>query len=206
MNHFISVERGEKSGIYYLVIHTGSRNLGKVVFDYYQNEAIEVRNTRINVYKYFRESEIRRFGETGCYDKIEGARQYWDSAIANEPDNDLCYLRGFVMEDYLHDMDMLRDWSYMSHAVIAAEIRDALGITATEAITSIHNYVDTEHKIIRKGAIAAYEGERGIALLHIHVILYIYVTRGVADLGCKVAPVVVYALDKEGVGRYDSPK
>ena len=76
MNHFISVERGEKSGVYYLVIHTGSRNLGKVVFDYYQNEAIEARNTRIKAYKYFRESEIRRLSETGCYDKIEGARQY----------------------------------------------------------------------------------------------------------------------------------
>ena len=166
MNHFISVERGEKSGVYYLVIHTGSRNLGKVVFDYYQNEAIEARNVRIKTYKFFRESKTHRLGEAGHYDKIEDERQRWNSAIAGEPDNDLCYLNGDVMEDYLHDMNMLRDWSYMSHAVIAAEIRDALGITATEAITSIHNYVDTEHKIIRKGAIAAYEGERGIIPLN----------------------------------------
>lgn len=181
LNHFISVERGEKSGVYYLVIHTGSRNLGKVVFDYYQNEAIEARNTRIKVYKYFRESEIRRLSETGCYDKIEGARQYWHSAIADEPDNDLCYLSGDDMEDYLHDMNMLRDWSYMSHAVIAAEIRDALGITATEAITSIHNYVDTEHKIIRKGAIAAYDGERGIIPLNMRDGSLIVIGKGNPD-------------------------
>lgn len=181
MNHFISVERGEKSGIYYLVIHTGSRNLGKVVFDYYQNEAIEARDTRIKGYKYFRESEIRRLRETGCYSGIEGARQFWNDVIAAEPDNDLCYLRGDVVEDYLHDMDMLRDWSYKSHAVIAAEIRDALGITTTEAITSIHNYVDTAHYIIRKGAIAAYEGERGIIPLNMRDGSLIVIGKGNPD-------------------------
>lgn len=180
-NHFISVECGEKSGVYYLVIHTGSRNLGKVVFDYYQNKAIEARDERIANWYKFRDMRTRWLAENGRKEEIQKDREYWQNKIDAEPEDDLAYLEGPVMEDYLHDMDMLRDWSYKSHAVIAAEIRDALGITTTEAITSIHNYVDTAHHIIRKGAIAAYEGERGIIPLNMRDGSLIVIGKGNPD-------------------------
>lgn len=181
LNHFISVECGEKSGVYYLVIHTGSRNLGKVVFDYYQNKAIEARDERIANWYKFRDMRTRWLAENGRKEEIQKDREYWQNKIDAEPEDDLAYLEGPVMEDYLHDMDMLRDWSYKSHAVIAAEIRDALGITTTEAITSIHNYVDTAHHIIRKGAIAAYEGERGIIPLNMRDGSLIVIGKGNPD-------------------------
>ena len=161
-NHFVAIEQSIFSGRYYLVIHCGSRNLGKVVFDYYQNKAIAARDTRIEGYKYFRESEIHRLGETGCYNGIEGARQYWNDVIAAEPDNDLCYLRGDDMNDYLNDVDVLKSWSLINHYAIAQSICDALGVDCNIFTTSVHNYVDVQNHIIRKGAIGAYEGEVGI--------------------------------------------
>lgn len=111
LNHFISVECGEKSGVYYLVIHTGSRNLGKVVFDYYQNKAIEARDERIANWYKFRDMRTRWLAENGRKEEIQKDREYWQNKIDAEPEDDLAYLEGPVMEDYLHDMDMLRDWS-----------------------------------------------------------------------------------------------
>lgn len=164
-NHMIELDRS-KNGDNWLLIHCGSRNLGLRVANYYQELAIAARDVRINNIKSNYESLICIAGMSGDYSSIEPLKLARNAAIAAEPIDDLCYIEGRDMKDYLHDMDMLRKWSYLNHATIAASIAAVTGWKYPDKISSIHNYVDTEHKIIRKGAIAAYDGELGIIPLN----------------------------------------
>ena len=164
MNHYIAVEGNDENK--YLAVHCGSRNLGLRVANYYQELAIAARDIRINNLKSYYESLICIAGMSGDYSSIEPLKVARKAVIAAEPIDDLCYIEGQDMEDYLHDMDMLRKWSYLNHCTIASFIAMETGWMYSEGISSIHNYVDTEHKIIRKGAIAAYEGELGIIPLN----------------------------------------
>lgn len=164
-NHMIEIDRGD-DGTYWLLIHCGSRNLGLRVANYYQERAIAARDTRKEeIYDRY-EQMIAEKREKGYFDAIQQLIEIRKTEIAAEPIDDLCYIEGQDMEDYLHDMDMLRKWSYLNHCTIASFIAMVTGWFYPEGISSIHNYVDTEHKIIRKGAIAAYEGELGIIPLN----------------------------------------
>ena len=163
-NHAIWVEGN--NNIYYLGIHCGSRNLGLRVANYYQELAIAARDARKKeIYDRY-EQMITEKREKGYFNAIQQLIEIRKTEIAAEPIDDLCYIEGQDMEDYLHDMDMLRKWSYLNHYTIASFIAMVTGWSYPEEISSIHNYVDTEHKIIRKGAIAAYEGELGIIPLN----------------------------------------
>ena len=163
-NHYCSVE-GNDNGMW-LAIHCGSHNLGLRVANYYQELAIAVRDARKKeIYDRY-EQMITEKREKGYFDAIQQLIEIRKTEIAAEPIDDLCYIEGQGMEDYLHDMDMLRKWSYLNHCTIASFIAMVTGWSYPEGISSIHNYVDTEHKIIRKGAIAAYKGEFGIIPLN----------------------------------------
>lgn len=163
-NHFIAVEYSKKTGKYYLMVHCGTRNLGKAVFDYYQAEAVAIRDGKAAEIRERYRDMLNVAKAEGRYDELEDILARRDEVISALPENDLCYLEGDRMEDYLHDMDVLRDWSRLNHEVIAGEIMDALGLADTRDwyISSIHNYVDVEYGIIRKGAISARLGEYGI--------------------------------------------
>lgn len=164
-NHMIELDRS-KNGDNWLLIHCGSRNLGLRVANYYQELAIAARDTRKKeIYDRY-EQMIAEKREKGYFDAIQQLIEIRKTEIAVEPIDDLCYIEGQDMEDYLHDMDMLRKWSYLNHCTIASFIAMVTGWSYPEGISSIHNYIDTEHKIIRKGAIAAYEGELGIIPLN----------------------------------------
>ena len=163
-NHAIWVEGN--NNIYYLGIHCGSRNLGCRVAEYYQNRAIAARDARKKeIYDRY-EQMIAEKREKGYFDAIQQLIEIRKTEIAAEPIDDLCYIEGQDMDDYLHDMDMLRQWSYLNHVTISQVIAQNCGWEYSAEISSIHNYVDTEHKIIRKGAISAYEGELGIIPLN----------------------------------------
>lgn len=166
-NHFIAVERverGAQAGKYYLMVHCGTRNLGKAVFDYYQGKAIALRDRKCDEICECYRRELEEFKADGRYSEINGLLDRRDKEISDLPEDDLCYLEGDVMWDYLHDMDILCNWSRLNHEVIAGEVMDALGLADTRDwyVSSIHNYVDVEHYIIRKGAISARMGEYGI--------------------------------------------
>lgn len=164
-NHMIELDRS-KNGDNWLLIHCGSRNLGLRVANYYQELAITARDARKKeIYDRY-EQMIAEKREKGYFDAIQQLIEIRKTEIAAEPIDDLCYIEGQDMEDYLYDMDMLRKWSYLNHCTIASFIAMVTGWSYPEGISSIHNYVDTEHKIIRKGAIAAYEGELGIIPLN----------------------------------------
>lgn len=183
-NHAIWVEGN--NNIYYLGIHCGSRNLGLRVANYYQELAIAARDTRKKeIYDRY-EQMIAEKREKGYFDAIQQLIEIRKTEIAAEPIDDLCYIEGQDMEDYLHDMDMLRKWSYLNHCTIASFIAMETGWMYPEGISSIHNYVDTEHKIIRKGAIAAYEGELGIIPLNMRDGSLIVRGKGNPDWNCSL--------------------
>lgn len=163
-NHYIAVEENDENK--YLAIHCGSRNLGLRVANYYQELAIAARDARKKeIYDRYEQMLVEK-REKGYFDAIQQLIEIRKVEIAAEPIDDLCYIEGQNMEDYLHDMDMLRQWSYLNHTTIAQVIAEACDWKYSSQISSIHNYVDTEHKMIRKGAIAAYDGQTGIIPLN----------------------------------------
>lgn len=184
-NHMIELDRS-KNGDNWLLIHCGSRNLGLRVANYYQKLAIAARDARKKeIYDRYGQM-IAEKRKKGYFDAIQQLIEIRNIEIAAEPIDDLCYIEGQDMEDYLHDMDMLRKWSYLNHCTIASFIAMKTGWTYPEDISSIHNYVDTEHKIIRKGAIAAYEGELGIIPLNMRDGSLIVRGKGNPDWNCSL--------------------
>lgn len=179
-NHFISVEHGEMTDKDYLVVHCGTRGLGKAVFDHYEERAIQTRECRFRTLRYVRDTSIKAAAEEGRYGDFTAIKDEYAKSVERLP-KDLAYLEGTDMLEYLHDMELLCEWSRLNHLAIADEISSALGVGTGASITSIHNYVDTEDHIIRKGAISAKEGQKGIIPLNMRDGSLIVVGKGNED-------------------------
>lgn len=158
-NHFIEVDRAE-DGSQYLVIHTGSRNLGKQVAEYYQNLAVELHQGKE---EYFakRDALIAEYKAAGRRKEIQAALKelHWKHQDLLLP-KDLCYLYGSWFEDYLHDVEICQEFARRNRELIAEILIRRAGLNAADGFHTIHNYIDTEERILRKGAIAARQGER----------------------------------------------
>lgn len=160
-NHFIEIDKSSE-GVFYLVIHSGSRNLGKQVAEIYQKFAIDLHAGKEDYY-IRREEIIRTYKEAGRRSEIQNAlkklaQEYKDKA----PDvpEDLCWLYGSFLLDYLHDVEICQEFARRSRERMAEIILDKTGMEAIDAFHTIHNYIDTDEMILRKGAIAAHEGEK----------------------------------------------
>ena len=158
-NHFIEVDRAQ-DGTNYLVIHSGSRNLGNQVARYYQDLAIELHSGK-EEYLRKREEIIRTFKEQGRREEIEKALKAlkWERQDTDMPD-DLCYLYGVHLDRYLHDVEICQRFARRSREKMAEIIMERTGLKDRDAFHTIHNYIDTKEMILRKGAIAAHKGEK----------------------------------------------
>ena len=158
-NHFIEIDRAA-DGTNYLVIHSGSRNLGKQVAEYYQRLAVEL-NRGKDEYLERRNALIEEYKAAGRRKEIEGALKAlrWKPRDATMPE-DLCFVYGEYLQDYLHDVEICQRFARRSRELMAEIILQRLGIDAGEAFHTIHNYIDTDEMILRKGAIAAHKGEK----------------------------------------------
>ena len=158
-NHFIEIDQAA-DGTKYLVIHSGSRNLGKQVAEYYQRLAIDL-NKGKEEYFAKRDAPIAEYTAAGRRKEIEGALKalHWNSREATIPE-DLCFVYGTWLDDYLHDVEICQRFARRSRERMAEIILGRLGIEAVDAFHTIHNYIDTDEMILRKGAIAAHEGEK----------------------------------------------
>ncbi len=158
-NHFIEVDRSE-DGTNYLVIHTGSRNLGKQVAEIYQKLAIELHQGK-EEYFVKRDALIAEYKAAGRKNEIQAALKElkWQNKDLLIPE-DLCYLYGSYFEDYLADVEICQEFARRNREKIAEVLLERVGLTGSEAFHTIHNYIDTEEMILRKGAIAAHEGEK----------------------------------------------
>ena len=160
-NHFIEIDKSS-DGTYYLVIHSGSRNLGKQVAEIYQQLAVDIHAGKEDYFS--RKDEI-----ISTY-KAEGRRSEIQSALkelekeyfAKAPDvpEDLCWLYGSFLRDYLHDVEICQRFASRSREKMAEIILERTGMDALESFHTIHNYIDTKEMILRKGAIAAHTGEK----------------------------------------------
>lgn len=160
-NHFIEIDKAS-DGTYYLVIHSGSRNLGKQVAEIYQQLAIDLHAGKED-YFVRREEIIRTYKEEGRRSEIQDALKELNRtyvAKASEIPDDICWLYGSFLDDYLHDVEVCQDFARRSREKMAEIILERNGMTAVEAFHTIHNYIDTKEMILRKGAIAAHNGEK----------------------------------------------
>ena len=138
-NHFIELEQG-LDGALYLVIHSGSRRLGRDVALYHQAAAF-----------------FATLGMDG--DEVRRKRMKpADIKTTLRPED--CFLSGYLLENYLHDMDIAVAYASESRRRMGEVILERLGITASDSFATIHNYVDTKARVLRKGAVSAQKGER----------------------------------------------
>ena len=156
-NHFIEIDIDDEKNKY-LVIHTGSRNLGTQVADYYQDVAV-----KYHTFKFYEEQreQIKLLKEAGRQKEIEqymlDKRKEFDETF----NKSLAYLEGQNFEDYLFDMDICQKFASENRFTIAKKILSSLGLDIEdyEYFETVHNYINMKDKILRKGAISAYDDE-----------------------------------------------
>lgn len=160
-NHFIEIdETGD--GNKYLIVHSGSRNLGKQVAEYYQRLAMNL-DRGYGDYLEKRDEIIRSYKEQGRKSEIQSALKdlHWQvyESKTSIPD-DLCYLSDKYLAEYLHDVEICQNFAKRNRELMAEIILERTGMTSLEAFHTIHNYIDVDEMILRKGAIAAHSGEK----------------------------------------------
>lgn len=159
-NHFCEVDKDD-DGKYYLVVHTGSRNLGKQVAEYYQNEAWKQLTSKANNCLKNLIDALKADGkESEISDALKNAKR--DMADIPKP---LAYAEGELFDDYIHDMRILQEYATLNRNMIVSEIIDGYAknkfkIDVVDMFTTTHNYIDTENMILRKGAVSAQKGEK----------------------------------------------
>lgn len=160
-NHFIEIDKAS-DGTYFLVIHSGSRNLGKQVAEIYQQLAIDFHMGKEEYFKQ-REEIIQTYKETGkgadIQNDLKKLKKEFDTKDLLVP-KDICWLYGTFLEDYLHDVEICQEFAKRSREKMAEIFLERTGMTAVESFHTIHNYIDTKEMILRKGAIAAHAGEK----------------------------------------------
>jgi RNA-splicing ligase RtcB len=159
-NHFIEVDCSS-DGNQFLVIHSGSRNLGTQVAKLYQDLAVDLAQGKD---EYFQERDriIREYKEAGRRSEIQAAlkerRNAWKAHELSVP-KELCWLYGPYLDDYLHDIEICQQFARRNREVMADTILQLCGLSAKNAFHTVHNYIDTQEMILRKGAIAAHKDE-----------------------------------------------
>ncbi len=157
-NHFIEIDRDEE-GFLYLVVHSGSRYLGVQVAGYYRKLGWKT----INSLSYeVRRELIDRYKAEGRSREIEmGLRELKDSfAFPMDIPESFAYVEGQNLENYIHDMRIVQYFATLNRQAITQTILEGMGLAEIDRFTTIHNYIDTENRILRKGAVSAQEGER----------------------------------------------
>ena len=160
-NHFIEIDEAT-DGTKYLIIHSGSRNLGKQVAELYQKLAINL-NRGFGEYLKKRDEIISSYKEQGRRSEIQSALKQLQWQVYESPvsiPEDLCYLEGKYLEDYLHDVEICQVFARRSREKMAEIILERTRMNGCDAFHTIHNYIDTDEMILRKGAIAAHRGEK----------------------------------------------
>lgn len=153
-NHFIEVNNDSDNNIY-LVIHSGSRYLGKQVAEYYQNLGY-------NKLQNNRDGKIKIINKL----KAEGRDKDIQALLSKLPTvkikKELSYIEGEDLSSYLNDIDIVQRYATLNREIMAKVILDEMKLSAVNSFTTIHNYIDVDDMILRKGAISANKGEKVI--------------------------------------------
>ena len=153
-NHFIEADRDDEGNIYF-VIHSGSRHLGVDIADYYQNAGYKALTT-------YTPEEIQAVVDSlkasGLSSQIQKTLNDMKTKRCEVP-KPLAYVEGALMEQYLHDMRIAQHFADLNRKAMMDTIVKGLGVHVVERFTTVHNYIDMENGILRKGAVSAQAGE-----------------------------------------------
>lgn len=168
-NHFIEAYKGG-----WLSVHSGSRNIGYKVAEYYQNLA---------------ERRIKEHNQALIRDGLQQVepklREEWLKENKISVNRDLCYLAGDDMKAYLHDVSVMQRFADDNRMEMLRVITEQFGGAILEHINSIHNYIDTNHMILRKGAISAQDGQILVIPLNMRDGVLLCRGKGNAEWNCS---------------------
>lgn len=179
-NHFIEVDK-DGDGNLYLVVHSGSRHLGWEVARYYQEEAN----------KSLAGNATYQIKDMIAQLKAEGRQREIQEAIlqaksrSSEIDPDMAYVSGKLFDDYIHDMKIVQHFAVLSRNAMIDEIVNGLDLHVVERFTTIHNYIDTDNMILRKGAVSAQKGEKLLIPINMRDGSLICVGKGNEEWNCS---------------------
>ena len=151
-NHFIELGRDDDGQLYF-VVHSGSRNLGKQVAEWYQKAAADDLKRRRNDGS----AIVQALKEQGRESEIETELR---KRSAYKVDKNLAFAEGQLFDDYIHDMGITQRYAELNRRAIVREIVKAMKWKVDDSFTTVHNYIDMDSMILRKGAISARAGER----------------------------------------------
>jgi RNA-splicing ligase RtcB len=186
-NHFIELDKDDEGNVY-LVIHTGSRNLGKQVAEIYQARAVKHLTAGADDFEQHIKDVIAEYKAAGrrseLQDVIKKMRKQQQEAEPSLPAA-LCYVEGEAREDYLHDMRLCQRWAVLNRKLIGILLMKFFqGVEVQEEFESIHNYISDDN-LIRKGSISAAKGERCIIPLNMRDGSLICTGKGNPDWNCS---------------------
>lgn len=153
-NHFIEADRADDGSIY-IVVHSGSRHLGVEIANYYQNQAYQA----LTSHKDEIQKVIRLLKQAGRECEIESSVKNIHAKHSETPKN-LAYVEGALFDSYIHDMRIAQRFAELNRIAITETIIGEMDFYVEERFTTIHNYIDTDNMILRKGAVSAQAGER----------------------------------------------
>lgn len=155
-NHFIEVDRGDHGDLY-LVVHSGSRHLGHQVCTYYQEQGLLA---LWGGARYQLDQMIAQYRKEGRQQEIQRRLEELRKEHSIPVPKDLAYIEGQLFHDYIHDMKIIQQFAVLNRKAMIDVLISGMGLTPAEAFTTIHNYIDTDAMILRKGAVSAKHGEK----------------------------------------------
>lgn len=179
-NHFIEANKDDDGNIY-IVVHSGSRHLGLQIANYYQNAGFKA----LTSYRPEEiEAAIAKLKAEGRQSEIQSTIQAMKSKHTYIP-KPLAYVEGVLLQEYLDDMKLAQEFAMLNRKAMIDVIVKGLGVHVEEQFTTIHNYIDTEHRILRKGAVSAQAGEKLLIPINMRDGSLICIGKGNEDWNCS---------------------
>lgn len=182
-NHFIEVDRDEEGSLY-MVIHSGSRSLGAQTATHYRKLGWKAMHKADDAPRF---ELIAQYKAEGRQREIEAALRELDarSAVQVSVPEKYAYVEGQDLEDYIHDMRIVQHFAALNRQAMMQTILEEMGLTMTDQFTTIHNYIDTENRILRKGSVSAQEGERILIPINMRDGALICIGKGNPEWNCS---------------------
>ena len=183
-NHFIEADKDEEGNLY-IVVHSGSRHAGLEIAEYYQEMAWKQLNGKT---KADLDAMIAQLKAEGRETEIEAKRVEMNAQIKTQIPKDLAYVSGYLFDDYINDMRIMQHFAMLNRKAMINTISIGLHLKKEEIVeqfTTIHNYIDTENMILRKGAVSAQKGEKLLIPINMRDGSLICLGKGNEDWNCS---------------------
>ena len=178
-NHFLEADRDDDGNVY-IVIHSGSRHLGTEVASFYQKKAFEQLSGLYG--KEAKEKIIRKLTEEGRKNEIqEELKKLGGMPVPKE----FAYCEGSLFSQYINDMKITQAYAVLNRRAMLDVIVSGMNFDVMDTFTTIHNYIDTDNMIVRKGAVSARDGERLIIPMNMRDGSLVCTGKGNLDWNCS---------------------